>query len=99
NRGQCAQSCRFDYELIVDGKKKDLVEKRYLVSPKDLCGIDEISELQEIGVESFKVEGRLKSPEFVASVGSEYTKAIYKQKGFDSSLARKKMGVNFSRGF
>lgn len=99
NRGQCAQSCRFDYELIVDGKKKDLIEKRYLVSPKDLCGIDEIPELQEIGVESFKVEGRLKSPEFVASVGSEYTKAIYKQNGFDSSLARKKMGVNFSRGF
>src|SRR5690606_20240528 len=36
NRGQCAQSCRFDYELIVDGKKKQLVDKRYLVSPKDL---------------------------------------------------------------
>lgn len=72
NRGQCAQSCRFSYDLIVDGEKKNLVDQSYLVSPQDLCGIAEIPELMKIGVKSFKVEGRLKSPEYVASVAQSY---------------------------
>ncbi|MBT4792485.1 MAG: U32 family peptidase, partial [Halobacteriovoraceae bacterium] len=45
NRGQCAQSCRFDYELFVDGHKKQLLDKKYLLSPNDLCGIDEVTRL------------------------------------------------------
>lgn len=72
NRGQCAQSCRFSYDLIVDGEKKNLVDRNYLVSPQDLCGIAEIPELMKLGVKSFKVEGRLKSPEYVASVAQSY---------------------------
>lgn len=76
NRGQCAQSCRQEYEMFVDGKKINLKNKHYLFSPKDLCGIDQIEELQAIGVESFKIEGRLKSPEYVASSAYIYKKAI-----------------------
>ncbi len=105
NRGQCAQSCRFSYDLIVDGEKVETVNRDYLVSPQDLCGIAEIPELMKIGVSSFKVEGRLKSPEYVASVAESYRQVI------DSTLAeevtsenqiqqlKNKMAVNYSRGF
>lgn len=105
NRGQCAQSCRFEYELIVDGKTKNLIDEKYLVSPKDLCGIAQIPELLDLKINSLKVEGRLKTPEYVAAAGSEYRKAIdfyFKQKQFkaiDIEQAKKKMGLTFSRGF
>jgi putative protease len=75
NRGQCAQSCRLPYDLIVDGVKKDLGDKRYLVSPQDLCGLDEVPELIKIGIQSFKIEGRLKSPEYVAQTAQAYYQA------------------------
>ena len=78
NRGQCAQSCRFSYDLIVDGVKQNTIDRDYLVSPQDLCGISEIPELMEIGVSSFKVEGRLKSPEYVASVARSYKDVMNK---------------------
>ncbi len=76
NRGQCAQSCRFSYDLIVDDQIYNTKNRNYLVSPKDLCGINEIPQLMEIGVDSFKVEGRLKSPEYVASVARSYREKI-----------------------
>ncbi len=97
NRGQCAQSCRFEYELFVDDKKKELLDKKFLVSPKDLCGIDDIPALKKLGVESFKVEGRLKSPEFVASVASSYRQAIDSDKV--DELSKQRMALTFSRGF
>ena len=99
NRGQCAQSCRLEYDLIVDDKKVDLLDSKYLVSPQDLCGIDDIPKLKELGIESFKVEGRLKSPEFVASVAHSYRKAIDQ---YDSEEAKKNkeiMALTYSRGF
>ncbi|MBC7457921.1 MAG: U32 family peptidase, partial [Bdellovibrionaceae bacterium] len=105
NRGQCAQSCRFSYDLIVDGEKKNTVDRDYLVSPQDLCGIAEIPELMEIGVNSFKVEGRLKSPEYVASVASSYkdvmNKTLDNKKYTDTEMNqfKHKMAVNYSRGF
>ncbi len=76
NRGQCAQSCRLDYELWVDDHKKELGDIKYLVSPKDLLGISKISELMEIGVHSFKVEGRLKTPEYVATAARNYREVM-----------------------
>lgn len=98
NRGQCAQSCRLEYELIVDGDKVDLGNRRYLVSPQDLCGLDDVQELQNLGIESFKIEGRLKSAEYVAS-----TVRAYKQRALssDSSTlsATRDMARIFSRGF
>ncbi len=60
NRGECAQACRLPYQLLVDGRPKDLGEKRFLLSPQDLAGIDEIPELIRLGVASFKIEGRLR---------------------------------------
>lgn len=105
NRGQCAQSCRFEYDLIVDGSKKELGDKKYLVSPKDLCGIAQIPELIEIGIDSFKVEGRLKTPEYVASAAKNYSEAIRRQQNHkkfneqDIEKAKREMGLTYSRGF
>jgi U32 family peptidase len=76
NRGECAQACRLPYDLMVDGKKHDLGDRRYLLSPQDLAGIDEISRLIALGIRAFKIEGRLKSPEYVAAVTRVYRKAI-----------------------
>lgn len=76
NRGECAQACRMPYELIVDGVLRDLGDKRYLLSPQDLAAVNEIPALLERGVLSFKIEGRLKSPEYVAAVCQVYRKAI-----------------------
>lgn len=76
NRGECAQACRMPYELIVDGALRDLGDRRYLLSPQDLAAVEEIPRLIELGVASFKIEGRLKSPEYVAAVCQVYRKAI-----------------------
>ena len=76
NRGECAQACRLPYELIVDGVNKDLGDKRYLLSPQDLAAVEEIPELVRLGIASFKIEGRLKTPEYVAAVTQVYRRAI-----------------------
>lgn len=102
NRGECAQACRMPYELVVDGVTRDLGDKRYLLSPQDLAGIGQIPQLIELGVTSFKIEGRLKTPEYVAAVTRAYRKAI------DAALAgtgrespaqdRYELEMAFSRG-
>lgn len=105
NRGQCAQSCRFSYDLIVDGIKKNLIDKEYLVSPQDLCGIQEIPELMKMGVTSFKIEGRLKTPEYVASSAREFRAVIDKtleNKSLSKNEideAKRHMATQYSRGF
>ena len=76
NRGECAQACRMPYEIVVDGETRDLGDKRYLLSPQDLAAVKEIPRLIELGVRSFKIEGRLKTPEYVAAVTRVYRKAI-----------------------
>lgn len=99
NRGQCAQACRFEYDLYVDGKLKELGADKYLVSPKDLCGIKQIPALVEMGVESFKVEGRLKGSDYVASAARSYRTAIDNYSELNLSDSIKKMSVAYSRGF
>ncbi|HBI03159.1 MAG TPA: collagenase-like protease, partial [Paenibacillaceae bacterium] len=76
NRGECAQACRLPYDLICDGDKKEMGDVAYLLSPKDLAAIDIVPEMIEAGVSVFKIEGRLKSPEYVANVVGKYRKAI-----------------------
>lgn len=76
NRGQCAQSCRLPYRIFVDGKEFTETDAQYLFSTRDLCALPKLEELAEIGVESLKVEGRLKSPEYVAAVTRAYRKAL-----------------------
>lgn len=98
NRGQCAQSCRLPYELIVDGEKRELGNLSYLVSPKDLMGIAELSELQAIGVNSFKVEGRLKTPEYVAAAARNY-RDVLDGGALDLQRRRVELSSTYSRGF
>lgn len=76
NRGQCAQSCRLPYRIFVDGKEFKDTNAQYLFSTHDLCAIPRINEMREIGIDSLKVEGRLKSPEYVAAVAKAYRKVL-----------------------
>ncbi len=75
NRGTCAGSCRQKYNVLDENKNKVSTEE-YNLSTKDLNSLDNIGELIEIGVDSFKIEGRMKSPEYVYSVVSLYKKAV-----------------------
>ena len=74
NRGTCAQICRQPYSLEIDGKI--VSNNEYLLSTKDLNTLDNIGELIECGVNSLKIEGRMKRPEYVYLVTSMYRKAI-----------------------
>ena len=76
NRGECAQACRMPYDLISDGKQVPLGDKRYLLSPQDLAGLEVLPDLVRAGVASLKIEGRLKAPEYVASITRVYRKAL-----------------------
>ncbi len=76
NRGECAQACRMPYELIVDGEPLALGNRSYLLSPQDLAGLDVLPELMQAGVSCLKIEGRLKTPEYVANVTRVYREAI-----------------------
>ena len=76
NRGECAQACRLPYDLLADGKPVDLGQRRYLLSPQDLAAIDVVPDLIRLGVASFKIEGRLKSPEYVAAITRVYRQAV-----------------------
>jgi len=78
NRGECAQACRMPYELISDGKQVPLGGRKYLLSPQDLAGLEVLPELIRAGVASLKIEGRLKSPEYVANITRIYRQALDK---------------------
>jgi putative protease len=110
NRGQCAQACRLPYSLVVDGAVRDLGEVEYLLSPKDLVGLDAIDALAEIGVASLKIEGRLKGPGYVATTVAQYRRAAAAAVGetappvgpasppVDVPLDRESLHVAYSRG-
>jgi putative protease len=102
NRGECAQACRLPYELVVDGAVKDLGDRRYLLSPQDLAAVKEIPELVRLGVSGFKIEGRLKTPEYVAATCQVYRKAIDDVIGGRPSTVSQadkyKLEMTFSRG-
>jgi putative protease len=76
NRGECAQACRMPYELVSDGAKVELGDRRYLLSPQDLSGLEVLPDLIRAGVASLKIEGRLKSPEYVANITRVYRRAL-----------------------
>jgi U32 family peptidase len=80
NRGECAQSCRLPYVLYIDGARQANNDKHFLFSPNDLCSIENLSMLEQIGIESFKIEGRLKTPAYVAAACSLYANALQKVK-------------------
>jgi putative protease len=76
NRGECAQACRLPYELVADGQLVPLGDRKYLLSPQDLAGLEVLPDLVRIGVASLKIEGRLKSPEYVANITRIYRQAL-----------------------
>jgi U32 family peptidase len=106
NRGQCAQSCRMPYDLVVDGRVETArgeEQLKYLLSPRDLAAYDLLPELLAAGVSCFKIEGRMKGPEYVANVVDKYRRAL------DAAMERRpfpltprdeeELRYSFSRGF
>lgn len=105
NRGQCAQPCRLKYRLLKDNQ---LLEDKYpyLLSPKDLMTINHIGDLIDAGVYSFKIEGRMKRPEYVGSVIRAYRKAIdqhlnYKNESLEDNIYQMKSMFNrdYTQGY
>jgi len=95
NRGECLQPCRRqwtvtnqDGELIYDGER--------FLNSKDLCMIDHVKELLELGVASFKIEGRMRDPNYVSTVASVYREAI---DGLPDNKWHKRLESVFNRGF
>ena len=105
NRGACAGCCRLKYDLISDGKT--INKDKYLLSTKDLMTLDKIAELIESGIDSFKIEGRMKRPEYVYFVVSLYRHAIdsYFTSGFvditdeDIKNMKKLFNREFTNGY
>ena len=75
NRGRCAQPCRLPYQTVIDGEVSCV---QYPLSLKDMCTIQMIPRLIEVGIDSFKIEGRMKKPEYAAGVTALYRKYIDK---------------------
>ena len=101
NRGTCAQCCRMKYDLIKDNK---IVNKdKYILSTKDLCTLKDIDKLIDVGVDSIKIEGRMKRKEYVYLAVSLYRKAIdsYLNYGFVNITDKDILELKkiFNRGF
>lgn len=106
NRGQCAQSCRLPYDLVVDGVARDLGDVKYLLSPKDLAGARAVPELVALGVQGLKIEGRQKGPQYVATAVAGYRRwvdAVADGRARDAEITLRHdlqaMSLSFSRGF
>ncbi|MFH0944142.1 MAG: DUF3656 domain-containing protein [Planctomycetota bacterium] len=105
NRGQCAQSCRLPYRLLVDGVPRDLGEIRYLLSPRDLAGLGAVKDLMGIGVHGFKIEGRQKNAQYVSTAVNSYRRQVDQLcsgRAPDAAEVRSdlaEMALSFSRGF
>lgn len=72
NRGRCAQPCRLPYHMAEQNRSEDA----YLLSPKELCNLPYLAEMIEAGIDSFKIEGRMKRTEYTAFVTSMYRKYV-----------------------
>jgi len=105
NRGDCIQPCRREYEIFdITAKKSLLIGDDYVLSPKDLCTIEFIDQLIEAGIDSFKIEGRKRAPEYVAKTVSVYRKAIdlYYKKKLTSEKKKeflRELETVYNRGF
>jgi len=105
NRGECIQPCRREYEVYDTSTEKSMiVGEDYVMSPKDLCTIEFIDLLTEAGIDSFKIEGRKRSPEYVAKTVSVYRQAI--DLHFEKKLTKEKkkeflteLETVYNRGF
>lgn len=110
NKGACGQACRLPYEVYDDVKNlnKKPIEKSHFLSPKDICTLDKIGDIIDSGVKSLKIEGRMKSAQYVAAVTGIYRKQIDKYLKYgDVTVNRDDMKVlhsifnrgGFSKGY
>lgn len=103
NKGMCSQCCRLIYDLYDEQENRIETDTKYLISPKDMCLVNDIPKLIEAGVSSFKIEGRLKSSAYVGYVTSIYRKAIdsyYEGKKYNiSDEELNDLKVLFNRNF
>jgi putative protease len=105
NRGECIQPCRREYEIIDKSTDKSMVlGEDYVLSPEDLCSIEFIDQLIEAGIDSFKIEGRKRSPEYASKVVSVYKKAVdlYFKKSLTTDIKGElldQLGEVYNRGF
>ncbi len=105
NRGECIQPCRREFEIKdTNGESSFVIGSDYVMSPKDLCTIGFIDQLIEAGIDSFKIEGRKRSPEYIAKVVSVYREAI--DLYYEKRLTKEKkdhfideLGKVYNRGF
>ena len=88
NRGRCNQPCRLPYRSSISGKEG------YLLSPSEQCLITKLDELKKIGVDSLKIEGRLKQPHYVSTVVSQYRKALNGAKADKNAVSELKKAFN-----
>src|SRR5207248_11678556 len=103
---QCAESCRMPSRLVLDGREevaRSDAHLDYLLSPRDLAAYDLLPELIDAGVGCFKIEGRMKGPEYVANVVDKYRRALDAAiDGLESPLSahdEEELRYSFSRGF
>lgn len=99
NRGECAQPCRQFYEIEMKNGKRD---QRYYLSARDLSTIRQVPDIIKAGVHSFKIEGRMKRAEYVATAVRSYRKAIdaaLEGKPFDADKEEARMAGVFNRTF
>lgn len=76
NRGRCAQPCRLPYQAYQDGKRLNNEKSQYVLSPKDMCTVQILPDILKAGVNSLKIEGRMKKPEYTAGVVRIYRKYL-----------------------
>jgi len=105
NRGECVQPCRREFEIYDKSVDQSLIiGEDYVMSPKDLCSIEFIDQLIEAGINSFKIEGRKRAPEYVAKAVSVYRKAIdlYFEGKLNDQTKKEfldELGTVYNRGF
>jgi len=100
NRGACAGPCRMAYSVVdEEGKLLKGWDKKYVLSPMDLNSLENIEKIIDAGITSLKIEGRMKRPEYVATVVSAYRKAIDYSCSSLSELDKRNVEQIFNRGF
>src|ERR1035437_8821464 len=105
NQGECIQPCRREYEVYDSSIDKSMIiGNDYVLSPKDLCTIEYLDQLIESGINSFKIEGRKRSPEYVAKAVSVYRRGIdlYFENKLDKNVKKEllaELGTVYNRGF
>ena len=105
NRGECQQPCRREFIIRdTDNESEFILGRDYLLSPKDLCTIEFIDQLIDAGINVFKIEGRMRSKEYIKEVTSVYREAIdlhYKDKLTDDqkNRMRTRLSTVYNRGF